>query len=157
MRNLHELNINEGGKPVKRDAPGPDIVSEFEQHYGVSLPEDYLRLLNHANGGHPELDSILPEPRSSGARWAVNVFYHLDGDKESDTSLWKAVKAWRSILGKLSLPFATDAGGNQFYLDLSTDPPAVKVCIHDENFRAIGIAPSFEKFIDGLEIDPDMI
>jgi len=157
MRNLDELNINEGGKPVRRAAPSGDIISEFERYCGFSLPEDYLRLLNHANGGHPELDSILPLQEANAGRWAVNLFYRLDGDKSSDVGLWKAVETWRPILGKLSLPFATDAGGNQFYLDLSNDPPDVKVCVHDENFRTVDIAPSLEVFIDGLEIDSDMI
>jgi hypothetical protein len=50
-----------------------------------------------------------------------------------------------------------DGGGNQFFLDLTTSPPAVKVCVHDENFSIVDIAPSFESFIDGLSLDPDMI
>lgn len=60
-------------------------------------------------------------------------------------------------LGKDALPFAVDGGGNQFFLDLKSSPQAVKVCVHDDNFSVVNLAPSFEAFIDGLAVDPEMI
>jgi hypothetical protein len=157
MRNLSELNINENGRPVRRPEPATDVVAAFQAHYGIILPEDYLRLLQHSNGGHPELDSIAPIGRPGAARWAVNRFYHLDEERTSSGSLWIAVERWRPKLGKDALPFATDAGGNQFFLDLGTSPPAVRVCVHDEDYAIVDIAPSLEAFVDHLAIDPDMI
>lgn len=157
MRDLKELNINEQGKRVQRLAPNDDIISEFEQYLGAPLPKEYLLLLRHANGGHPELDSFLPLDEPGMGRWAIDHFYCLDKDKNSTENLWLVVEKWRPILGSFSLPFARDGGGNQFYLDLCNHPNPVGVCIHDENFRTIEIAPSFDVFIDGLEIDPDMI
>lgn len=157
MRDLSELNINEGGRPVNRSAPSNETVSAFQSQFGLTLPEDYLRLLHYSNGGHPELDSIQPVDRPEAARWAVNRFYHLDEDKTSKTSLWEAMNRWRGILGKEALPFAADGGGNQFFLDLKVSPPAVKVCVHDDNCSIVNVAPSFEIFIDGLSVDPDMI
>jgi hypothetical protein len=157
MRELSELNINEGGTPVRRAAPTSAAVSAFQKHFSIVLPEEYLQLLRHSNGGHPELDSIEPTGRPGAARWAVNRFYHLDNDQTSPTSLWAAMEQWKSILGKGAVPIADDGGGNQFFLDLKAIPPKVKVCIHDENFSIVDIAPSFEAFIDGLSTDPDMI
>ncbi len=157
MRNLSELNINEGGRGVNRPAPSDETVSAFQSHFNLTLPEDYLRLLRYSNGGHPELDSIQPVGRPEAARWAVNRFYHLDEDKTSPTSLWVAMERWRAILGKNALPFAADGGGNQFFLDLNASPPAVKVCLHDDNFSKVNVAFSFEAFVDGLSVDPDMI
>ena len=55
------------------------------------------------------------------------------------------------------LPFAADGGGSPFVLDLTVSPAAVKACVHDENFLIVDLAPTFEAFIDGLHIDPDMI
>ncbi len=68
-----------------------------------------------------------------------------------------ATEKWQRILGKDALPFASDGGGNQFILDLKTIPPAVKVCVHDEGFRVVDLAPSFAALVDGLAVDPEMI
>lgn len=158
MRDLSELNINEGGKPVQRPAPTRKAIEAFQTHFGITLPEEYLHLLRHSNGGHPELDSVEPIGRPGAARWSVNRFYHLDdNDKVSTTSLWVVAERWCSMLGKDALPFAADGGGNQFFLDLKTSPAAVKVCIHDEGFSIVDIAPSLELFIDSLSVDPDMV
>jgi SMI1 / KNR4 family (SUKH-1) len=157
MRSLSELKINEGGKPVRRVAPSDRVINGFESHFGLKLPTEYVALLQHANGGHPEVDSIEPVGRPGTAGWAVSRFYHLDDDKGSPESLWAATEIWQRVLGKDALPFASDGGGNQFFLDLKTTPASVKVCVHDEGFRAVDLAPSFEVFIDGLAVDPDMI
>jgi hypothetical protein len=157
MRDFSELNINEKGKPVGRPSPTGETISEFQSHFGVMLPESYVKLLRHSNGGHPEVDSIEPVNRPKSARWAVNRFYHLDGDKTSTANLWNVTDKWRKILGESTIPFAADGGGNQFFLDLKTLPPSVKVCVHDGGFSIVEIAPSFETFIDALSIDPDMI
>jgi hypothetical protein len=41
MRDLFELNINEGGKSVGRPAPTKELVREFEVKFAIKLPEDY--------------------------------------------------------------------------------------------------------------------
>jgi hypothetical protein len=64
---------------------------------------------------------------------------------------------WRVVLGEQALPFAEDGEGNQFFLDLRRSPAAVKVCLHDESFSTVDVAPSFEMFIDGLSVEPDML
>jgi hypothetical protein len=55
------------------------------------------------------------------------------------------------------LPIGQDGGGNLFVLNFDTHPPSVVVVVHDEGFREIPLASSFERFIDGLELDPDEI
>ena len=44
MRNLSELNIDEGGKPVTRPAPTKDMVDAFQAHWGLVIPEEYPRI-----------------------------------------------------------------------------------------------------------------
>jgi hypothetical protein len=157
MRDFSELNINEGGRRIERDAPSSEVICAFQDHFGIILPDEYLKMLRHSNGGHPELDSIKPINRPEAARWAVDHFYFLDNDKTSCESLWAAMKEWRRVLGEGSLPFAEDGGGNQFLFDLRASTAAVKVCVHDENFAILDIAPSFEAFIDGLWVDPEYL
>src|SRR5215210_6636960 len=100
MRNLAKLNINEGGRPVERAAPSDSVIEAFELRFGLKLPDDYLALLRHANGGHPELESVLQLDRSGFTEWGVNNFYYLDEDKASFESLWRETEWLRQILGK---------------------------------------------------------
>jgi len=157
MRDLSELNINDGGEPITRPPPSDAALREFEAAFGVELPRVYAQLLLAANGGHPEADTFAPHGTQKPERWAVNRFYHLDDDRRSPSSLWSAMERWRPTLGARAIPFANDGGGNQFFLDLSSSPPSVSVCIVDEGCRNVRLASSFDAFIDGLYIDPDMI
>jgi len=158
MRNLGELNINEEGVPVKRPPPSAEEVAAFEKRFSIKLPEMYLSLLNHANGGHPEADSIEPVGGlGAGSQWAVDTFFFLSNDRETDGSLWREMEIWGPILGKAALPFARDACDNVFFIDMSSASGSIKVCIHDEDFRVRDMAVSFEDFIDRLFVDPEDI
>lgn len=153
MRKLSELNINEGGWPVTRPKPSHELFVDLELKTGLRIPAELRELLQSANGGHPELDSV----GGAGGQFAVDIFYHLTEGDFGPESLWYAFRHWGPILGPNAVPFATAAGGNQFFLDLSHNPPAVKLCLHDEAMRIVDIAPSFADFIDSLGTDPDMI
>lgn len=157
MRNLAELNINEGGKPVRRAPPSPEVISAFEREFDVSLPSEYLALLRFSNGGHPELDLIKPMSRRDIAEWAVNHFLYLNDDRDGAESLWRATKYWQTILGEKQIPIAADGLGDPFVLDLVSTPPKVVGCICSEDFAVVEIAHSFGDFIDRLELDPDYI
>ena len=158
MRNLKELNINERGKPVERAAPESTDIQAFEAAAGVQLPSGYLSFLCHANGGHPELDTFVPIGSSPDNTWAVNRFYFLNTDQHSPEGLWGALKLCQNYLSKKMIPFAADSGGNQLVLDFTrASIPCVKLCIHDENYKLIDVAQSFEEFIDLLSEDPDML
>lgn len=157
MRDLHEINMNEGGKPVGRNPPTAAQVSEFQSHFGVVLPESYLIFLKHSNGGHPERNAYLPKGCAEDHLWGVNRFYYLNDDKAGVDGLWNATQAWRNALRKDIVPIADDGGGNRILLSFAESPPSVKVCIHDEGMRFVHAADSFEEFIDSLTDDPDMI
>jgi hypothetical protein len=88
---------------------------------------------------------------------AIDHFFYLNDDREGPASLWTAATAWRPILGEKKVPIAIDGGGNPFVLDISTTPPMVSACLHDEGFAFVALAPSFGEFIDHLELDPDMV
>jgi hypothetical protein len=61
MRDLREINL----KPA-RPAPTDAQVADFEAHFGVSLPADYLTMLRHANGGGLELNCFQPTAYDEG-------------------------------------------------------------------------------------------
>jgi len=158
MRDLTELNINEGrGQRVDRELPSAATVSQFEQSFGITIPDEFLALLRFSNGGHPELDSYNPSGTEDVNSFSINTFFFLTEDEFAPYSLWEAVRVWRPYIGEQALPFAEDGGGNVLLLDLSIEPPAVKVCWHDENFRIGHMASSFERLIDGLCSNPDYI
>lgn len=157
MRDLKELNLNEGGKPVPWPRPTAEQVREFEERFGVRLPDEYLSLLRYSNGGHPEKDSFRPAGATEDVLWGVNRFYHLTDDHTDLEGLWRATEEWQSVIGKKLVPVANDAGGNQLVLAFDRHPPSVKICIHDENFRLLHVADTFGEFIDLLVRDPDMI
>lgn len=158
MRNLAELNINEGGRLVRRAPPTERAITEVENLLGYRLPLEYVQLLRHANGGHPELDSLLPGEKGKDADWVVAWFLHIDESTMAHpANLWAAIYAWRPILGEKALPIALDPFGNVFFMNMNESPPGVHACIHDEEFRTVPVAPSFESFIDSLGRNPDLI
>lgn len=157
MRDLHELNINEMGSPVSRSAPTEAELLALESALDASLPGTYKALLQTANGGHPELNTFVPEGADPESRWSVDVFYYLSSDRTGEGSVWRALSEYRHVLRNSCLPVARDEGGNQVIMDLADSPPSVKMAIHDEQFREIPVAESFDRFLDLLSTDPDMI
>src|SRR5688572_6087547 len=147
MRDLRELKVNVGGKPVQRPAPTPDEVAAFEAYLGARLPQAYRGFLEFANGGHPQVGSFIPLGGDPSDKWAVNRFYHLGPDRDDPGNIWKVTKGWRAVLGPQSLPIANDGGGNQIFINFSSTPPSVELCIHDESFRIVRVADSFEDFV----------
>lgn len=157
MRDLQELELNEGGEPVDRAPPTDQQIRAFEAHFGVELPEEYLLLLRHSNGGCPVLDSFETKSPENDELWGVNRFYFLDDDRSDSESLWWNAEAWQPTLGRRIFPIADNGGGDQIVLNVSTDPPSVQVCVHEEEFALLDVADSFGEFIDMLHEDPDLL
>jgi cell wall assembly regulator SMI1 len=153
MRNLVQLRINEGGRPVLRLPPSVTTIELFERTYKVELPVGIRKLLAISNGGHPELDSI----KGQHGEFAIDTFYHLPKDDRGPESFWYAIDHWRPILGAKALPFASDGGGNQFFIDLDSAEQPVKICLHDRDMTVLVVARSFEQLIDSLSVNPDFI
>ncbi len=157
MRDLLELGLNEGGKPVTRKAPTEEEIRRFEAAHQVSLPDDYVNFLRVSNGGHPELNCFVPKGLAEDNIWSVDVFYHLGDDQSNYYNIWKVTRDWNTVLGEKAIPIAEDGGGNQIFLDFSTTPASVSLCIHDEDFGILTAAASFTEFIDMLALCPEAI
>jgi hypothetical protein len=157
MRDVRELNINEGGRPVQRPAPTNEQIAAFEARFGLELPEEYLLLLQASNGGHPEVDSFRPVRTAETGFWGVNRFYHLADNKTDPEGVWFATEEWQAATQRKLVSVANDGSGNQIVLSYETSPPCVLVCIHDEGFRMVYVADTFSQFLDLLVADSDMI
>jgi hypothetical protein len=156
MRDLCELNINRHGKAAHRGAPTAQAIAAIEKRLGYALPSEYLELLRHSNGGHPELDSILPkDPRRSS--WAIARFFFVTDEESPDgDSLSLNITKFRPILGDNALPFASDGGGNVFFLAMERTPAPVNIYLQDEG-EVVRVAACFAALIDSLEMNPDYI
>lgn len=150
MRELDDLNINEGGNPVTRLAPTDELFEAFQSETGLPVPQELRSLLKYANGGCPELDTLS----GTEQEFAVDHFFHLTPDDRGTESMWYGALRMRPVLGDKALPFASTGGGDQFFLDLSAHPPAVKLWLHYPE-SIVEISPTFAGFIDSLAINPD--
>src|SRR6266516_4875208 len=157
MRDLTELNLNDGGKWLDRPAPTAHQIAVVERLAGAYLPAAYLAFLRFSNGGQPEVDTFTA---TNGHEWVVNTFFHIASDAEISDD-WEDVAGryhhrWPGAHREL-VPIANDGGDNLFCLDLSErGRGAVVVQVHDEpGFPQVRLADSFEEFVDGLALNPD--
>jgi hypothetical protein len=154
MRNLEELKLRcPYPRPVPRACSASD-VAWFEGRYGVKLPAAYAALLMFCNGGHTRLDRFLPAGSRDGEVFAIDHFYYLMQDPPDPRggtggSLWRQTEVSRPYLGPRAVPVAEDGFGNQVYLDFSSDPPPVRLSVHDAAEDLL-VAADFEKFLDLL-------
>lgn len=159
MRDLNELNINEGGKPVTRPQPTPSQIAFIENLVGAKLPSSYIAFLMFSNGGCPELDTFYIEAEGSRQEWAADRFFHVSSDSDSTESVvWNYQHRWSGAKREI-LPIARDGGGNLICLDL-TEPGSDRVVlwVHDVPGQPLlPVADSFEEFIDLLTMNPDYI
>lgn len=160
MRNLAELKMNEGPRPitagehVSRSPPTEEQIRAFEAEFGVSLPADYVSFLRFANGGHPHLCFFAAEAWYGADEFIVNVFYHLNDDREDLRGVWAATRVWRDAFNFDLVAIGNEPCGNAILLCFNTDPPNIKFCLH-EGMSVIELAPSFGAFIDMLSAEPD--
>ena len=151
MRDFNELKLSRFRRAVPPSCPRADVV-RFEEKFGVKLPPAYAALLYFSNGGYPATNTFrLP---GCSEALAINEFYYLAPEYRSDPSgrgpgsnLWFQMEV--SSLPAQCVPIASDAFGNQVYLDLSKDPAPVMALIHDPD-ETVRVADSFEKFLDLL-------
>jgi len=155
MKDLQELGINDNGRVVLRRTPTDSDIQAFEAEFDLTLPVGVIQLLRHSNGGHPERNTFYPPGPERGDGVAIDHLYFLDGDDHGEESLWLATHQWRPFLGPRALPFASDGGGNQFFIDLTDG--CVKICWHDAEMVTSLLAESFEAFVDALEIDDELV
>lgn len=155
MRDLTELEIHPRRTKVYPPATEDQILA-FERHFEVTLPGSFRTLLRFVNGGRPRL-RVYDDP--NGGSGEIEDIYSLGSQAEAEKdalegkldlyNLWAETAVWRPHLGIQGVPFGSDGGDNQLYLDCSTSPAQVKRMINATRKKYL-IASSFESFVDML-------
>lgn len=153
--NLKRLNINVNGIPASEFVGTDHLFNNVAARVGVPLPKAYIDFIREVDGGHPEIGSFFPQGETTTNSFSVDWFYSFSNPNIESINI--ALDGWGKILGSMALPIARDAGGNQFFLNLSDAVPSVWVYLHDENGEKIKLADSFEEFLAKLTINPDLI
>lgn len=155
MRNLAELNLNIGGKPVMRKPPSQKALSLLADLTKMPVEKDYIKFLMQSNGGHPQLNAFVPECNSQENVWSVDMFYHVDEDEiEHHHSVFKVLRDWKSQLRKGELPIGCDGGNNQICLGRQGE---IFIIVADGITKRYPVASSFTNFIDLLHEDSEFI
>lgn len=155
MTDFERLIIrDDAGGIVGRASPSPEVIGDFQRHFGVVLAPQHLGLLRHANGGGPTLNTY----RAVGQREAsyfITRFYFLDEHRAAEDNLWLAMARIEAFRPACFVLFAYDGFGNEYALD-STDGKAPVHFFDHEQRRWWLICDSFEAFLNGLELQPDL-
>ena len=154
MRDLSELYLWRSSPP-----PSAEAICAFKAHFGVTLPADYLHFLSLANGGEPMLDCTFNYTTALGDfvedADQVAEFFALIADTENDGGVWKNTQYLLNELeavGKAEnvVCIARNSDFDYVYLDMSTDPPCVRILYCDLKETIPMIAASFGEFLAGL-------
>ncbi len=159
MRDLNELNLNEGGEPVSLPAPTPGQLRSVEELVGRRMPSAYIDFLMFANGGSPEVDTFYVEIDGNREDWNVNHFFRISTDpNRPDDVIWN-YRHLQASAPRQILPIADNGGGDLICLDLTEESNSrVLLWIHDKpEDRLHLVANSFEEFVDSLTTNPDYI
>ncbi|MEX2215625.1 MAG: SMI1/KNR4 family protein [Phycisphaeraceae bacterium] len=93
----------------------PQHLSDFENRFDVSLPDDYKKFLLATNGGRPTPDGLIV-PKWPGHSTRVHYFFGLHDGEHNNLSSWTGGLIDRLPEG--CVPIGVDMGGN--FLVLAT-------------------------------------
>ncbi len=154
MRDLSELYLRRS-----KSAPTAATVAEFEAHFGVTLPADYLHFLSLANGGEPMLDCTFDYTTTFG-RFVedadqVAEFFSLTTDHDDGGGIWDNTQLLLNALesvgkGTNVVCIARNSEFDSIYLDMNADLLRVCILYHDLKETIPKIADSFGEFLAGL-------
>ena len=145
---MGEVQFRETG-PALSDA---DILA-FEERFQAVLPSDYRHFLLTHNGGHPMPDSVKLVLNGQQVNWRLHFFLGLKDPMEECNLDW-AIDITGDTRPDGLIPFATDEGGNFFYIDVRPQHSgAVYFGATPEDVskvRPVLVSLSFSAFIDSL-------
>lgn len=150
---MSDLQFRTPGKPATEGE-----VADFEQGFAITLPADYRKFLVETNGGGQPKRCLFKF--ENGEEAEVKSFHSLKGD--SYMSLENAVVRMKPFLPLGVIPVGGDVFGNGICLFTSGKHHGeIWFWDHEQEPREKGpeeitfIAPTFQKFIDGLYSRPE--
>lgn len=137
-----------------------EMIQEVEATLGYKLPQSYIELIKHQNGGTPKNTSYRTNEATSWAEdhVAITGIYGIDKNKQYsilESKFW--IEEWEYPAIGIYICDCPSAGHDMICLDYSNcDPDGEPVVVHiDQEFdyKKTFLAQDFETFIRGLESD----
>lgn len=131
-------------------------ITDFEQKYGITLPEQYRGFMRRYNGGiTPETD-FKSRAESSDVRAFYGIgaedYYSFENVFEKELQLSETLP---SLLKRHLLPVAADSFGNFFAIGLSEENCGkIYFCDHEKNLTAKLLTETFAEFIKKCKSAP---
>lgn len=127
-------------------------ISEFENKYEVSLPQEYKDFLLQTNGGRPEPDFF---PFSDDG-FVVTWFYNLKNGKHLLELTLELLWIAEQIVPRTLIPIARDQGGDLVCISLNEEEYGkIYMWFGSTDSDPVFLAESFTEFIDALVEEPD--
>ena len=142
-----------------------EVISGFESMIGAFLPQDFKNFILECNGGRPEDDwcfDFVETGDFDHTSSVLNEFLSFSDEYEGLQNAYiNLVEAGEIPPGLV--PIATDPGGNDVFLSVSTSDYG-KICfgnheLEDPDTGYIVMSPvanSFSEFLDALYIDDSL-
>lgn len=148
------------------ESPSDELIESIEKELGYKLPQSYIWLMKHHNGGIPNktcFPSELPTSWSEDCI-SINGIYSIGREKESSLCGTMGSKFWIEEWGYPEIGIAIcdcpSAGHDMIFLDYSKcgpeGEPAVVHIDQEFNYMITYLADSFESFIKGLFDDEEI-
>ena len=141
---------------MKDSAPAITIedIQQAELFMGVTLPEELKAIYMKNNGGHSICN--LFELNKNG--YKVNEFLTIKYGSDTIEETYKDVFLENVDMPSQLVPFASDAGGDYFCIDIAKETYGRVVFFESEYYEnlsraMIELAGSFSEFISKLKID----
>lgn len=171
MRDLAEINLQyypSACSPPYVAPPSAEVVQEFEEHFQVKLPPDYLSFLSLANGGNPAVSTFdyttsngefVQSPDQVGELFSLTAD-RQDEDKWFEGGVWEFTKFLREVFEENGwnpnvVCIGRNGADNFIYLDTATTPSPIYILYREDDNATPKIAESFKGFIDGLHPWPE--
>ena len=122
-----------------------DDLATFEASVGITLPSDYREHIVRFNGGLPAASYYLYEDEE----YYVASFHPINHGDFTVNDLLDALRGLPEDVFPAHLyPFADDAFGNSYCLDLANG--GVVFWSQDTDEGPVSLATTFTEFVDGL-------
>ncbi|MGI4789926.1 MAG: SMI1/KNR4 family protein [Janthinobacterium lividum] len=164
MRNLAEISLKyypaDAASPAHEEPPSAAVIEEFEKHFQVKLPTDYVSFLQTTNGGNPTIDTfdyITSVGEFVHDADQVGEFFSLTMERKSqyEEGVWEYTEWLQEVFIENGWPssivcIGRNGADNMIYLDTTKPTPPVHILYRECENATPQIALSFGEFIDNL-------
>lgn len=120
-------------------------INNFQKHHNIKFPQEYLAMLDVANGASPEKNILKKDSQE------FVVSYFFSWSKGSDINFIENNSFFHEIHSQEVIPFANDPFGNFFcFFYGNNDTPSIVFWEHEQD-SIVELSTNFCDFITALE------